>query len=95
MHLNFSSLTVVFFLAAATWQQQCKLYFQRIHSVKGPCNIYLVLLQKIVLYVFLILLLFGYAFRFYAKQSLKSAFETAPADPTVDLNMQLQVARNF
>ncbi|KAL0553723.1 hypothetical protein IC582_007627 [Cucumis melo] len=27
--------------------------------------------------------------RFYAKQSLKSAFETAPADPTVDLNMQL------
>ncbi|RVW70343.1 Ubiquitin carboxyl-terminal hydrolase 14 [Vitis vinifera] len=27
--------------------------------------------------------------RYYLSQSLKAAFETAPADPTVDLNMQL------
>lgn len=27
--------------------------------------------------------------RYYTNQSLKMAFEMAPADPTVDLNMQL------
>ncbi|KAJ4843006.1 ubiquitin-specific protease ubp14 [Turnera subulata] len=31
----------------------------------------------------------SFSSRYYASQSLKGAFETAPADPTVDLNMQL------
>lgn len=41
----FCWLTNMFVLAAATWRRQCKLYFQRICFVKGPCNIYMVLLQ--------------------------------------------------
>ncbi|KAK4255721.1 hypothetical protein QN277_008685 [Acacia crassicarpa] len=31
----------------------------------------------------------SFSSRYYANQSLKNAFEAAPADPTVDLNMQL------
>ncbi|XP_054812623.1 ubiquitin carboxyl-terminal hydrolase 14 isoform X2 [Prosopis cineraria] len=31
----------------------------------------------------------SFSSRYYANQSLKNAFEVAPADPTVDLNMQL------
>jgi ubiquitin carboxyl-terminal hydrolase 5/13 len=41
------------------------------------------------LYIFFLLFNFFFHFRYFEKQSLKAAFATAPADPTVDLNMQM------
>lgn len=38
---------------------------------------------------YLLTFLCYYGVRYYKNQNLKTAFEVAPADPTVDLNMQL------
>jgi hypothetical protein len=41
------------------------------------------------LYFFLLLYSSFFHFRYFEKQSLKAAFASALADPTVDLNMQM------
>ena len=54
----------------------------------------LILLLLLFLSFYVLFLIFDFFWcihfiRYYLSQSLKAAFETAPADPTVDLNMQL------
>jgi hypothetical protein len=61
------------------------------HSISRLLLVFIFIFDTLLhLYFFLFtLLFFFFHFRYFEKQSLKVAFASALADPTVDLNMQM------
>lgn len=92
-------IPISFLLPVATWQLRCKLFSLPIHLFQGRCHwpYFFFHLYKLnqnkpfALWIHCSNFWFWDCCRYFSHQSLKMAFEMAPADPTLDLNMQLWV----